>query len=96
MSKELFIQTDEQQQWLKKLETISESVKVNAQQTDEQATFPFENFRKLREIGYTKITLPKEYGGDGFTVYDALLLQETLASYCGSTEIWLFRGQFKM
>lgn len=85
MSKELFIQTDEQRQWLKKLETISESVKEQAQQTDEQATFPFENFRKLREIGYTKITLPKEYGGDGFTVYDALLLQETLASYCGST-----------
>ena len=85
MSKELFIQTDEQQQWLKKLETISESVKEHAQRTDEQATFPFENFRKLREIGYTKITLPKEYGGDGFTVYDALLLQETLASYCGST-----------
>ncbi|WP_339197477.1 acyl-CoA dehydrogenase family protein [Solibacillus sp. FSL R5-0449] len=85
MSKELFIQTDKQQQWLKKLETISESVKEHARQTDEQATFPFENFRKLREIGYTKITLPQEYGGDGFTVYDALLLQETLASYCGST-----------
>ncbi len=85
MSKELFIQTDEQRQWLEKLETISESVKQLAQQTDEQATFPFENFRKLREIGYTKITLPKEYGGDGLTLYDAILLHETLASYCGST-----------
>ncbi|WP_339215097.1 acyl-CoA dehydrogenase family protein [Solibacillus sp. FSL W8-0372] len=85
MSKELFIETDEQRQWLEKLETISESIKQLAQQTDEQATFPFENFQKLREIGYTKITLPKEYGGDGFTVYDALLLHETLASYCGST-----------
>ena len=85
MSKELFIQTDEQRQWLEKLETISESIKQSAQQTDEQATFPFENFQKLREIGYTKITLPKEYGGDGFTVYDAILLHETLASYCGST-----------
>ncbi|MEK4128585.1 acyl-CoA dehydrogenase family protein [Solibacillus sp. FSL W8-0474] len=85
MSKELFIETDEQRQWLEKLETISESIKQLAQQTDEQATFPFENFQKLRKIGYTKITLPKEYGGDGFTVYDALLLHETLASYCGST-----------
>lgn len=85
MSKELFIQTDEQRQWLEKLETISESIKQVAQHTDEQATFPFENFQKLREIGYTKITLPKEYGGDGFTVYDAILLHETLASYCGST-----------
>lgn len=85
MSKELFIQTDEQRQWLKKLETIADSVKQHAQQTDEEAVFPFENFKKLRDIGYTKITLPKNYGGDGFTVYDAVLLHETLSSYCGST-----------
>lgn len=85
MSKELFIQTDEQRQWLKKLETIADSVKQHAQQTDEEAVFPFENFKKLRDIGYTKITLPKKYGGDGFTVYDAVLLHETLSSYCGST-----------
>lgn len=85
MSKELFIQTDEQRQWLKKLETIADSVKQHAQQTDEEAVFPFENFKKLRDIGYTKITLPKNYGGDGFSVYDAVLLHETLSSYCGST-----------
>ncbi|MEK4384702.1 acyl-CoA dehydrogenase family protein [Solibacillus sp. FSL W7-1464] len=85
MSKDLFIQTDEQRQWLKKLETIADSVKKHAQQTDEEAVFPFENFKKLRDIGYTKMTLPKKYGGDGFTVYDAVLLHETLSSYCGST-----------
>lgn len=85
MSKELFIKTDEQRQWLKKLETIADSVKQHAQRTDEEAVFPFENFRKLRDIGYTKITLPKKYAGDGFTVYDAVLLHETLSSYCGST-----------
>lgn len=59
MSKDLFIQTDEQRQWLKKLETIADSVKKHAQQTDEEAVFPFENFKKLRDIGYTKMTLPK-------------------------------------
>ena len=85
MSKELFIQTDEQRQWLKKLETIANSVKQHAQQIDEKSVFPFENFQKLREIGYIKITLPKEYGGDGFTVYDTVLMHETLSSYCGST-----------
>ena len=85
MSKDLFIRTDEQRNWLKKLETIAKSVKQHAQQTDEEAVFPVENFRKLREIGYTKITLPKKYGGEGFTVYDAILLHETLSSYCGST-----------
>ena len=47
--------------------------------------FPTENYKALREIGYTKITLPKEYGGEGFNVYDAILVHETLSSYCGST-----------
>lgn len=85
LSKHLFVQTKEQQQWLDKLVTVEESFKQNAQQIDEESVFPFENFKKLREIGYTKITLPKEFGGEGLTLYDAVLLQETLSSYCGST-----------
>lgn len=85
LSKQLFIKTDEQRQWLEKLATLEAGFKENAQQIDEQSVFPFENFKKLREIGYTKITLPKQDGGSGFSVYDAVLLHETLSSYCGST-----------
>lgn len=85
MSKQLFIKTDEQRQWLAKLATVEQSFKDRAQQIDEDSVFPFDNFKKLREIGYTKITLPKEFGGEGLSVYDALLLHETLSSYCGST-----------
>ncbi|MEK4698433.1 acyl-CoA dehydrogenase family protein [Solibacillus sp. FSL R7-0668] len=85
MSKQLFIKTDEQRQWLAKLATVEQSFKDRAQQIDEDSVFPFENFKKLREIGYTKITLPKEFGGEGLSVYDAILLHETLSSYCGST-----------
>ena len=85
MSKQLFIKTEKQQEWLKKLETLEQNFKEQAQQIDEASVFPFENFKKLREIGYTKITLPKEFGGEGFSLYDTILLHETLASYCGST-----------
>lgn len=85
MSKQLFIKTEEQRQWLTKLATVEQSFKERAQQIDEDSVFPFENFKKLREIGYTKLTLPKEFGGEGFSVYDAILLHETLSSYCGST-----------
>lgn len=85
LSKQLFIHTEEQREWLKKLETLEESFKANARKIDEESIFPFENFKKLREIGYTKITLPKQYGGAGLSVYDAVLLHETLSSYCGST-----------
>ncbi len=85
--KGLFIKTEEQRKWLKKLATLEAEFKVNAQQIDEQSIFPREHIQKLRDIGYTKITLPKELGGDGFTIYDAILLQETLASYDGSTAL---------
>lgn len=85
--KGLFIKTEEQRKWLKKLATLEAEFKGNAQQIDEQSIFPREHIQKLRDIGYTKITLPKELGGDGFTIYDAILLQETLASYDGSTAL---------
>jgi len=85
--KSLFIKTEAQRKWLEKLATIEEEFKMNAQQIDEQSAFPHKHIQKLREIGYTKITLPKDLGGEGFSVYDAILMQETLASYDGSTAL---------
>ncbi|QBK25215.1 acyl-CoA dehydrogenase family protein [Ureibacillus thermophilus] len=85
--KELFIKTEEQRKWLEKLKTLELPIKERAQVNDEQSLFPHDDINKLREIGYTKVTLPKEYGGDGFNIYDAILLQETLGSYDGSTAL---------
>lgn len=85
--KSLFIKTEKQRNWLEKLALLEEEFKKNAQQIDEQSAFPHAHIQKLRDIGYTKITLPKDLGGDGFTVYDAILLQETLGSYDGSTAL---------
>lgn len=85
--KELFIKTAQQREWVQRLATLEEHIKQNAQQHDEESSFPHDNINKLREIGYTKITLPKEFGGEGLNVYDAVLLQETLGSYDGSTAL---------
>ena len=87
MNKQLFIQTEQQQLWLQKLSTVEKMFKENAQQIDQQAMFPHDNITKLREIGYTKLTLPKALGGEGFTVYDAVLMHETLASYDANTAL---------
>ncbi|WP_042470758.1 acyl-CoA dehydrogenase family protein [Bacillus ndiopicus] len=87
MSKQLFIKTTEQRQWLEKIATLEETFKSRSQQIDELGSFPHENIRALREIGYTKITLPKQLGGEGFTIYDAVLLHETLASFDASTAL---------
>ncbi len=87
MSQQLFIQNDNQQKWLQKLEEVGQTIKQKAQQVDEKQLFPFENIEALRNIGYTKLTLPKEFGGEGFTIYDTILVQEKLASYDGSTAL---------
>lgn len=87
LSKQLFIKTDRQRAWLQKLATLEDAFKGRAQQVDELSYFPKENIQALRDIGYTKITLPKQLGGEGFSVYDAVLLHETLASYDASTAL---------
>lgn len=87
LSKQLFIKTEDQRAWLQKLEQLEDSFKGRAQLVDELARFPKENIQALRDIGYTKITLPKQLGGEGFSIYDAVLLHETLASYDASTAL---------
>lgn len=87
VSKQLFIKTEAQRQWLEKIATLEEAFKSRSQQIDELASFPHDNIRALREIGYTKITLPQQLGGEGFSIYDAILVHETLASYDASTAL---------
>lgn len=89
MSQQLFIKTDLQRGWLQKLDTIKETIMATAQRNDEEAQFPYENIAVLKAIGYPKITLPTEYGGDGFNIYDAVLAHEKLASFDGSTALIL-------
>lgn len=79
--KNLFVKTEQQRFWLDKLEAISNPIKAEAAEVDEQSRFPFEAHRLLKEIGYPQLTLPKQYGGEGLSVYDMVLVQETLASY---------------
>ncbi|MEK5330684.1 acyl-CoA dehydrogenase family protein [Lysinibacillus sp. FSL W8-0992] len=79
--KELFIKTERQQYWLEQLASIAEPIKSEAVEVDEQSRFPFEAHKLLLQIGYPKLTLPKQYGGEGLSVYDMILVQETLASY---------------
>ena len=79
--KNLFVKTERQRFWLDQLATIAEPIKAEAVEVDEQSRFPFEAHRLLLQIGYPQLTLPKQYGGEGLSVYDMVLVQETLASY---------------
>ncbi|WP_241558801.1 acyl-CoA dehydrogenase family protein [Oceanobacillus halophilus] len=54
---------------------------------DKNGTFPFENFHELQAIGYPALTLPKEYGGLGISLYEMLRYQEIIGKADGSTAL---------
>lgn len=85
MSKVLFVKTAEQKEWLIKLNQLKQSFQTFSKEVDEKSRFPKENIEALVNLGYTKLTLPKEYGGNGHGVYDMVLLQETIASFDSAT-----------
>ena len=85
MSKDLFIKNELQKEWLEKLLQHEEAFKSHSKENDENTKFPKENIKVLVDMGYTKITLPKEYGGGGMGVRDMILFQETIASFDGAT-----------
>ncbi|KXH78799.1 acyl-CoA dehydrogenase family protein [Sporosarcina sp. HYO08] len=85
--KDLFIKTELQKKWLKKLKEVEKPFKKTSAQVDELAIFPQENIEKLTEIGYTSLAVPKKFGGEEISVYDMVLFQETLASYDSNTAL---------
>ncbi|MCI4136864.1 acyl-CoA/acyl-ACP dehydrogenase [Bacillus vallismortis] len=75
----LFIQNEQQRRWMEKIGRIADEFQQTAAVDDEQGRFPAEKIQKLRDAGYTALTLPVTYGGGGISVYDMLLFQERLA-----------------
>lgn len=58
-----------------------------AAKIDEEGSFPFENMGELVESGYTQLTVPKRYGGEGISLYELVRLQEQIAVGDGATAL---------
>lgn len=58
-----------------------------AAKVDEEGSFPFESIQELKETGYTALTIPKEYGGVGLSLYELVRLQEQIAIGDGATAL---------
>jgi alkylation response protein AidB-like acyl-CoA dehydrogenase len=52
---------------------------------DLKGEFPWENFRRLAELGLTGIPIPEEYGGAGADTLSMAVALEEIAKACGST-----------
>nr|BDT30265.1 acyl-CoA dehydrogenase family protein [Bacteriovorax sp. HI3] len=53
-----------------------------ASEFDEKATMPLDILRKAWELGLVNTCIPAEYGGNGFTAVDSMIITEALAYGC--------------
>lgn len=55
-----------------------------AAETDRSEAYPWANIEKLRSAGFMGMTIPKEYGGQGASYLDAVLVIEEVARACAA------------
>lgn len=82
-----FILNEKQQTLYELAKQHADSFKEHSAKHDHDGSFPFENFEDLKKSGYTALTTPEAYGGEGISLYDFVLLQETLAQGDGPTAL---------
>ena len=87
MTRQLFITNDKQRQMLEKLETLKVQLQQHGLEADQTNTYNPKSLELLRSINYQRLTLPEQDGGEGFNVYDALVVHERLASFDGAAAL---------
>src|SRR5215213_10198691 len=68
---------------------LSQEFATRAAQHDRDASFPFENFERLREAGLLNLTAPVAYGGDGADLSLTCRVVEQIARGDASTALVL-------
>jgi alkylation response protein AidB-like acyl-CoA dehydrogenase len=67
--------------------SLADDFAERAAEHDRDGSFPFENYERMREVGYLGLTVPEELGGMGAGLYELILAQERLAAGDGSTAL---------
>jgi len=81
-----FTLTPEQQRLKARARELADTVfRERAARWDEREEYPWDNVKELVRAGFMGLTIPREYGGGGGTVLDALLVVEEVARVCGVT-----------
>jgi alkylation response protein AidB-like acyl-CoA dehydrogenase len=79
--------TDREQRFIDLAATLADDFAQRAAQHDEEESFPYENYARLRESGYSILTVPEELGGAGASLLERIKAQERLAQGCGATAL---------
>ena len=71
------------QETARKLAT--EVIAPRAKQHDIDQEYPWDNVKDLTDIGFMGMTIPKEYGGQGLSYLDTVIVVEEMSKVCGVT-----------
>lgn len=82
-----YVRNDAERERAHRIEALACRFAERAGKHDREGSFPHENFAELFEAGYLKLTVPREFGGDGSSLYEMVLLQERLGYGDGSTAL---------
>lgn len=82
-----FIRNEKEEKLAARIDKLAEKCTERAEQHDREGSFPFDNFEDLKQAGYLKLTVPKEFGGDEISLYELVMAQERLARGDGSTAL---------
>ncbi len=74
--------SDEQRQFISTVRELAQSEFRARAQGYMNGAFPWENMRRLAELGVLGMAVPEEYGGLGLPVFDTALVLEEIAKVC--------------
>jgi alkylation response protein AidB-like acyl-CoA dehydrogenase len=81
------LHTEREQHFIDLAATLADEFAQRAARYDEEEAFPYENYARLRESGYSIMTIPEELGGLGASMLQRNKAQERLAQGCGATAL---------
>ncbi len=81
------INTEREQRLIDLAAELAADFAQRAARHDEERSFPYENYARLRETGYTTLIIPEKFGGMGATLLERIKAQERLAQGCGATAL---------
>jgi alkylation response protein AidB-like acyl-CoA dehydrogenase len=82
-----YIRNEAERERAIKVEALAIRFAERAAVHDREGSFPFDNFADMRNAGYLKLTVPRQFGGDEISLYEMVMLQERLAYGDGSTAL---------
>ena len=74
--------TAEQRALRDRARELAQEAAAQAAETDRTEQYPWPMVRRMTEAGFMGMTLPKQYGGQGASYFDAVLVIEELSKAC--------------